>query len=159
MKLFLSLGFLLFSIISFAQSTAGEVIANGGEFYENGNGSLSWTLGEPVIETISNGTNTLTQGFQQNSYTITEISEVMNPEFNIRVYPNPTSDIINIDGKDLEIGTIEMFDMNGKLVLSEEINDTCYQLNIQDKTVAYYLLKIYSKKSNIVKEYKICKTQ
>lgn len=159
MKYILSFFLIIVAFAAFSQSTTPEVVSSGGEYYENVNGSLSWTLGEPVIETISNGTNTLTQGFQQNSYTITEISEVIDPDFNIKVYPNPTSDIINIEGNYLEIAKVEMYDMNGKIVLSEEINENNYKLNIQNKTVAYYLLKVYSKENNIVKEYKICKTQ
>jgi hypothetical protein len=42
-----------------------EVISNAGEHYENDNGSISWTIGEPVIETLGSSNNYLTQGFHQ----------------------------------------------------------------------------------------------
>ncbi len=62
-----SLSFLLiiaFAFLSF-QAKAQQVIASAGGYYESENISLSWTLGEPVIETFSGGGLILTQGFQQ----------------------------------------------------------------------------------------------
>jgi len=47
------------------QAKAQQVIATSGGYYENDNLSLSWTLGEPVIETFNSGGLILTQGFQQ----------------------------------------------------------------------------------------------
>lgn len=48
-----------------AQSLDPEVISSSGEYFENNNASLSWTLGETVTETFANGNIVLTQGFQQ----------------------------------------------------------------------------------------------
>ena len=61
---------LLFAIaISFTafsfQASAQQVIATAGGYYEGENISLSYTVGEPVIETYTNGNVILTQGFQQ----------------------------------------------------------------------------------------------
>ncbi len=60
---------LFFTIIFFTviavNSQAQQVISTLGGFYENENISMSWTVGEPVIETFSAGDIMLTQGFQQ----------------------------------------------------------------------------------------------
>ena len=56
---------LLLSLTVAAQSLSPEVIASSGDYYENANASLSWTLGEIATETYSYGNNILTQGFQQ----------------------------------------------------------------------------------------------
>lgn len=48
-----------------SQSNAQQVIATSGGYYENENISLSWTVGEPVIETFTGSEVILTQGFQQ----------------------------------------------------------------------------------------------
>ncbi|MBC8488731.1 MAG: hypothetical protein H8D45_22130 [Bacteroidetes bacterium] len=56
-------GLLSFAVA--AQSLSPEVIASSGDYYENANASLSWTLGEIATETYSNASNILTQGFQQ----------------------------------------------------------------------------------------------
>lgn len=48
-----------------AQSVSPQVVSSAGDYYDNGNISLSWTLGEIATETFSNGNIMLTQGFQQ----------------------------------------------------------------------------------------------
>ena len=50
-----------FTIPSYSQ----EVINTAGEVYETPNGSISWTIGEPVIQTLEGSENYLTQGFHQ----------------------------------------------------------------------------------------------
>ncbi len=58
---------LLLFLIGFLQNwiSAQEVFSSGGEFIETPTGSLSWTIGEPISETFSDGMAVLTQGFQQ----------------------------------------------------------------------------------------------
>jgi hypothetical protein len=59
---------LLSLILSFAfavSSSAQQVIASAGDYFEGDNISISWTLGEPVIETFEGSNIILTQGFQQ----------------------------------------------------------------------------------------------
>jgi hypothetical protein len=57
-------------------TNAQQVIASAGGYYEGENVSVSWTLGEPVIETFEGADIILTQGFQQpyNFY----LSQVLN---------------------------------------------------------------------------------
>lgn len=55
----------LIPAIMMAQSVSPEVVSSAGDYYENGNVSLSWTLGEIATETYTNGNVILTQGFQQ----------------------------------------------------------------------------------------------
>ncbi len=42
-----------------------EVISSQGSVYSNSNGSISFTVGEPVITTLTGSNNDVTQGFQQ----------------------------------------------------------------------------------------------
>ena len=56
---------LIICVITTTISIAQEVISTTGEHYENSNGSISWTIGEPVIETLGSNNNYLTQGFHQ----------------------------------------------------------------------------------------------
>jgi hypothetical protein len=59
----------LFIVIAFAMIAANaeaqQVITTSGGHFENENISLSFTIGEPVIETFTSANVTLTQGFQQ----------------------------------------------------------------------------------------------
>ena len=96
--------FLLF-IASFtlakSQMLSPEVIASGGDFFVSPAGSLSWTLGEPVVETISNSAIQLilTQGFQQpvEIDTTVGIGDIGLSNVFVNLYPNPASDYIYLD--------------------------------------------------------------
>jgi hypothetical protein len=78
-----------------AQSVTPEVVANAGDYFTSATAQLSWTLGEPVIDTWSNVSATLTQGFQQNSYYLSGIEELEDNVF-VTAYPNPSTGLINI---------------------------------------------------------------
>ena len=68
----ISAALIAFSLNTFAQ----QIIATSGGYFEGENISMSWTLGEPVIETFAGEDIILTQGFQQ-PYNI-YLSQVLN---------------------------------------------------------------------------------
>ena len=90
-----------------AQTTSPEIIASSGAYFSNASGSLSWTLGEPVTETFINGSNILTQGFQQPSDIEHEIT------VDITVFLEGPFDVINMDT-----------DLNSILPLSQPYNSS-----------------------------------
>jgi hypothetical protein len=59
--------FILFStsIFADAQSISRSTLSSSGGYFSSSAGSLSWTIGQPAVSTLSSGTNMLTQGFQQ----------------------------------------------------------------------------------------------
>jgi hypothetical protein len=65
MKHLIPLTIALAMIAGISQSNAQQVIATGGGWYQTENITMSFTIGEPVIETFSGGDVILTQGFQQ----------------------------------------------------------------------------------------------
>jgi hypothetical protein len=65
MKRLLTIIFICCLSTTWAQSLSPTVIASSGGYFEGTNASLSWTLGELATETLDNGSNILTQGFQQ----------------------------------------------------------------------------------------------
>lgn len=62
-RLIISMG--IFAMFYPLQNIAQEVISTAGGEYQGNNVSLSYTIGEPVIETFSGGNIVLSQGFQQ----------------------------------------------------------------------------------------------
>ena len=137
---------------------AQEVIAVSGNYVETANGSLSWTIGEPIVETVSDGTNTLTQGFQQSKLTITAIDEKEIAGFEINVFPNPASDYLSVEvitdkQKDLEIS---LFDLNGKIILQKQMTGNKQTVNMQNYSPATYILKVTENNENL-KTYQIIK--
>lgn len=135
-----------------------QVISSGGEYFYNGNFSLSWTLGEPVIETHSSGSTVLTQGFQQPILVSVSIYE--NPElnFDISAFPNPTSDYLNVV---ISNGTYDkmqylLFDITGKLIDSRQIVSEQTEIVFSHLPVATYYVKIIENNQEL-KTFKIIK--
>ena len=78
-----------------AQTLSPEVISTSGAFYANNTGILSQTVGElAMVQTFTNSTAILTQGFQQLIDTLTGITELENNH--IVIFPNPANDILYI---------------------------------------------------------------
>ena len=123
---------------------AQEVVITAGSHGETTSGSLSWTVGEPVIETITDGTNTLTQGFQQSKLTVTAINDLKIPDIELSVYPNPTKSLLSIEVKtdkqrDL---LLSLFNLNGKLILQKKMAGNKQTIRMQNYKPATYILKV-----------------
>lgn len=148
--------------IAYSQSIELFVVASSGDYFQGTNATLSWTLGEPAIETYSNDNNILTQGFQQSNYIIEIVNEMSNNSFYINVYPNPSNDFITIQCENSQKDiVIELFDMNGKKLLSQEMpaTETQEQLNLHEYAAANYFLRISTKNGELLKTFKIMKVQ
>jgi len=144
------------SIISVGQTVEREVISSNGNFYSNSAGQLSTTLGEIIISTVSSSTNTLTQGFHQTQITVTNIKDHQT-DFEMNVYPNPTSNFITIKVKELKEKTsFSIYTVEGKMILSNSLTLLETKLNVVTFAKGNYFLKITQDKK-IIKTYKIIK--
>ncbi len=80
-----------------AQSVQKEVFGSAGGTDSVPGYKVQWTIGECLTEKL-NGTNCIaTQGFHQYYYTVTSLPEIPKVKFNLKVFPNPTRDYLNID--------------------------------------------------------------
>ncbi|MCG3166823.1 MAG: hypothetical protein POELPBGB_02606 [Bacteroidia bacterium] len=157
----------IFTLFSFAaaavanaQSISPQVIASAGTHYTGSNAQLSWTIGEPVITTVSNGSNIITQGFHQTLLNVTSVEEESIAGVNVTVFPNPTSDLLNINLtnnlKDLQM---ELFDMTGKLLQARKIGaaEGNIQISMTEYARANYLLRVYAADGSVNYTYKVQK--
>jgi len=69
----------------------------------------------------------------------------------IKLFPNPTNSIITITGE-VEIKNIELYDIQGRLLLSKDVNDTSSILDISDKSKGVYLLKVIGATGYVVEK-------
>lgn len=157
---FLLLHLILTSVAANAQSITPQVVASAGEHFSSGTSQLSWTLGETVIETVDDGTNIITQGFHQTQLTVTAITEREIDQY-INVFPNPTSGELTIQFEENNSQQfIQLYDMNGKLLMEESISGQEQQtiLQLNHFANAVYLLNINSKDGKHTSSYRIQKT-
>jgi len=140
-----------------SQSISPQVYSSGGDYVLNGNYSISYTVGEPCIQTYSAGSYILTEGFQQPNYIITIVDE--NDENTINIYPNPTYDLLNIKlDYNIEGYTYQLYDFNGRILLSGKINNIVDQIDFSPYPVNVYFLKIMSD-NKLVQTFKIQKVK
>lgn len=59
----------------------------------------------------------------------------------LSVYPNPTTDFLNISTSD-NIESIKVFDMNGRLVISDTYNTSDVKLDVMFLTNGYYTVLV-----------------
>lgn len=131
-----------------AQMLAPDVVAVAGNFFSSPSASLSWTAGEPVVETFTAGGNILTQGFQQPELQgVTGISKSL-PANDVLVYPNPANNAINLKfGKATAGGPvkIELIDMTGKIIYKQSTlasRESVLSLDLSELEPGLYVLKI-----------------
>ena len=92
-----------------------EVITNQGGTYVHSSGIIDFSIGELIIETGSNGTLDITQGFHQTYWNIVKIEE-HESNYQALVFPNPTSEILNIRTNNFENITYSLYDAQKKLI-------------------------------------------
>ena len=120
-------------ILGFGQVTSPSVVSSSGDFYSNGNVIMDYTLGEIVVETHTNSTTILTQGFHQGILKVN--TSVENIDIKTKVYPNPTTNFLIVELEKNVNADILVYDINGKLVIKDRLN------NEQQKQLDFSFLK------------------
>ncbi len=161
-----------------SQEIEKDVVSSSGNHYKGNGVSLSWTLGEVMIESYKTSKGSVFQGFHQagknirikrrrinparywKSYSSTATDSITVDSTTAKVYPNPASEYINID---LSSGwgegtTIEIVDVFGRKILIQNMNDLLtIQLDISALKNGLYILQIKNKNSSTIKSFKILK--
>ena len=78
-----------------------------------------------------------------NNCNILSVDEILTEHTLLTVYPNPANDFINLESNYTPIQKIEIYDIQGRLVLSQIVRETLlqYHLNISELSSGSYLLK------------------
>ena len=159
-KIILTISPFVIALMAHGQSISPDVVASAGTHFTGGGAQLSWTIGEPLITTVSNGGNTITQGFHQTMLSVTSVDELTVAGIDVTVFPNPTSEILNIQLKNnKESLQLNLFDLNGKLLQTRKIaaEESTLQINMDQYAMANYVLRIYSADASVNYTYKVQK--
>ena len=113
--------FLVFLILTAITSTAQEVVSTQGDSYSNTSGSIDFTIGEVVINTGTDGTNDVTQGFHQTNWNFLGVEDHAY-NYEATIFPNPTEDLLNIRTSMFENVTYTLYDAQGKLMLQDKLS-------------------------------------
>ncbi|NOZ46849.1 MAG: T9SS type A sorting domain-containing protein, partial [Chlorobi bacterium] len=128
----------------YAQQSDLSLLSSAGEYFENGQYSISWSLGELAIETFSQTGNILTQGFQQTKLSIVSVREQNVKENHLTIYPNPAVNelFLTSESDRNTIYLVQIFDMIGakKLEQKMEIGAQKSLLKLNNLKAGTYML-------------------
>ncbi len=125
------------------------MVASSGETLVQQNYNLCFSLGEIAIETFSQQDIILTQGFHQENYQITSISE--KPEtYEINLYPNPTQELLYVNCNIQESVNLKLKDTRGSIIalFSKVLGSEMQTLDLSPLPAGTYFLEIEFKNQN-----------
>jgi hypothetical protein len=144
-----------------AQFLSSDVVVTSGDYFKNQTAQMEWTIGELAVETYK-GSTFLTQGFIQGSPVLLSSNQEVEStqvQSNIFYYPNPTTNILNIelpyyfDGNNIEL---IVFDFLGKEVSRKLTHTHINELPMSNFASGFYLIRINSN-NQFIKQFKINK--
>lgn len=115
--------------------TAQQVVSSGG-YAKQSEASVDWIIGGSLMD-IS--------GFDMSYFASEQLKELMESAFSLKVYPNPASEILNIEITPSDTGRmlLEVFDLSGKAVINKVLAiEPLMQLDTSDLAEGAYYLKL-----------------
>ncbi|MEI6853874.1 MAG: T9SS type A sorting domain-containing protein, partial [Bacteroidota bacterium] len=133
------------------QTLSPVVISSSGGFYSAGGNSLSVTIAEmTMVQTFTQPSNILTQGFQQPEQLTTSVAEIEAMQGEVAVYPNPSNGQFNISYNALNDGDfmVMIYNMVGQVVFDQtyggSFGSNIISLNIGQFGQGIYMLELKS---------------
>ncbi len=133
--------FFVFPLLAHSQSIERQVVASTGNFVQNTEGSLSFTIGEPTIVLGTDGSKSLLQGFQQPTYSPRTAIFQNDAEEGCKflLFPNPIAQTVSVETS-IQDEAFEIFDTNGKSY--GYFNKSNGVINVSDLTTGIYFVKV-----------------
>jgi len=151
---YFTLAILLVSLSGFSQSISKQVIGPGGQTFENGNNKLSYTVGEVAVGAMTDedGTYQLGNGYYPSLDLSTLNTETPEMQLQVKVFPNPTKEVIYITHPTEQFFEVKITDVSGK-----QIHQKQQSLSVQTLTTGTYFITVTTKDSKQTNTYKIIK--
>ena len=146
----------LFSLLNTITVYGQEVVATQGDSYSNASANIDFTIGEVIIDTGTDGTNDITQGFHQTKWDFVGL-ENHAPNYEATIFPNPTEDVLNIRTSTFENVTYTLYDEKGKLVMQNTLTAEQTPIQVSHLAPGSYSLKLNNETQNL-KMFKLVKT-
>jgi hypothetical protein len=114
-------------------------------------GSVSYSIGQTFYTTNTHSSGTVFQGIQHAYEIYALVSDPVQFNISLQVFPNPTSDIFQLTVSNYTSPSLSyaLFDLQGKLLISGGINATQTGFDLNDLPPATYLLHVLEKNQSI----------
>ena len=148
----------LASLSGFSQTISKQVIGPGGGSFDTGTNKLSYTTGEMVVGamTAEDGSIQLGNGYYPSLDLSTLNTQSPELKLKVKVYPNPTTEVIFITHPTEQFFEVKITDISGKQIL-QTAHQRQQPLNVQSLTSGTYLVTVTTKDSKQINTYKVIK--
>jgi hypothetical protein len=139
-----------YSLCLSIETSAQQIISAFGGESINGGIYFNSTLGELSILTKTDDEALITEGFHQPEYTLMTAIEIV-PLSQISVYPNPSSDILNIEvggGTTFDDLKIRLFNSTGTLLYTQTFSNSSITIDLSNFVTGIYFLEVASNESD-----------
>lgn len=115
-----------------------------------GNPNMSSTKGNAYLDTIQGYLNPrmfLALGLDTVITSSTSIEDII--DFSTEIYPNPTTDKVHVVSYAVAINSIEIFNINGQIIYSKEVNANAIKINTDNLSSGTYFMNIKSNNTTV----------
>ena len=142
-----------------------QVVGTAGSYSVTGDIILSSTVGDTATTTLISGSLILTQGFQQAEVDeVTDIEDLMELVVDYQVYPNPTTDLLQIKFESTEAVELQLSiqDMTGRSIAGtartlQGQGELTTTYSLAELTQGIYLLTFKDENGEVLISHKIQK--
>lgn len=134
------------------------IFLSGGSNASGISGSISYSIGQTAYSFTKDSKGSVSEGIQQSFDNYSIINPAQNPNIKFSIFPNPTSDYLNIkidDFADWDM-SYRLYDINGKSIVSNVIISTNTIINTSQIIPGTYILTIVNTDKEI-KSYTVIK--
>lgn len=151
---------LIFLVLGLTGLHAQEAITVAGGCTSGSGGSTNYTVGQMVINLHCGSDGSVAEGVQQ-PFVISELSgipEADDLKLTLRAYPNPVKAFLMLSVKSPQLSDLhfQLFDLQGKLLQSNQMNDSQTLIDMSHLVSSTYFVKVLRENSEI-KTFKIVK--
>jgi hypothetical protein len=127
-----------------------EVVSASGASFKQSSGYISYTIGEVVTTTYFGTGNIINQGFHQTGLPKSWPSSAgTSSAFAMSVFPNPVSDLLNIQVEVLQNMQYTLHDVTGVLIDRGLIVDERTEIDFSQLSPAIYILRVFDDNQQI----------
>jgi hypothetical protein len=128
------------------------------------NDNFQPVMGTPYGASLSgaNGSLEISASYGESSYEETTLStEELKLQSSIRVFPNPTTYMVNVDLSQLPQGEYQLYllDLSGKVVYNQTATKSNTEIDMSSFATGTYVLKVQTKGTQKVETFKIVKSK
>ena len=126
--------------------------------------SFQPVMGTPYGASLSGagGSLEVSASYGESNYEESSLSaEELSIQSNIRVFPNPTTYMVNVDLSQLTQGDYQLYlvDLQGKVIYQQTTTEKSIELDMRNYSTGSYVLKVQTKGTQQLDTFQIIKTK